>query len=68
MVSIPVFKVGYLHLDPDGWIERRNLPKVNECFLHFQKGDCFSLTNFGSVTYHSGRRQNEKRRSFSLKG
>lgn len=63
-----MFKVGYLNLDPDGRIERGSLPKVNEHFIHFQKGDCFSVTNFGSVTCHSDRRQDEKRRSFSVKG
>lgn len=41
MASIPMFKVGYLNLEPDGWIERGNLLKENEYFIHFQKGDCF---------------------------
>lgn len=68
MVSIPVFKVRYLNLDPDGRIERGSLPKVNDRLIHFQKGHPFSLTNFESVTCHSERRQNEKRRSFSFKG
>ena len=64
MVSIPVFKVRYLNLDPDGRIERGSLPKVNDRLIHFQKGHTFSLTNFESVTCHSDRRQNEKRSLF----
>lgn len=34
----------------------------------FKRETVFSVTNFGSVTGHSDRRQDEKRRSFSVKG
>lgn len=37
------------YLEPDGWTERGNLLKVNEYFIHFQRGDYFSLTNFDWV-------------------
>lgn len=49
MACTPMFKVGYLNLDPDGRIEGGNLPKVNEHFIHFWEGDYFSLTNFDWV-------------------